>query len=447
MRVTLKKTKMLQMRVKHHTLILDDNASRHRRSKSSIQGQLQEERKERGDRERQHTREIAALETKCEGLEKIMARQKSDAAAQVENMENEINSLHAQRAAKTSEFRKREDDLRKEVEDVRKEYDETVTSKERQLRSLRGKVTVLQARVSELNSRKIARETADTNELLRLQTWTATLERRLKDAESSREAEVATLREQVSNLGNQRDHAIKAAAQQVQAANEQVAATRKQMVACETRLRERTEIADETAAGLRRDMAALQREVDTSSARAEALIESFSKQELAWKNMESNYLRKIEDLKHKVEDVNALRKMEKHHESAMELQVALSDARAKNQAMHLAAAKDRHNRQTALNNLKELHARYEYDLGERNNTISRLQRENEKLQTAAFTAKASSEASERKLFQLQKELDDTRFGARTQRSKDESNKRALEDRCELAERSVKLLQLQLEKFL
>ena len=155
--------------------------------------------------------------------------------------------------------------------------------------------------------------------------------------------------------------------------------------------------------------AELVQENDKAAARNAELVDTFQKQELAWKADERALRRKIDKLEGEKSDALALKNMSAVDEELMEVRAELADARAEVSRANLEAAQARNERAEANAELVLLQDRYEADVNDRNNQISRINRGQEALEMAAFAAKNAKEASDAERAKIQTKLDDRDF--------------------------------------
>ena len=113
---------------------------------------------------------------------------------------------------------------------------------------------------------------------------------------------------------------------------------------------------------------------------------------------------------------------------------------------NLEAAQARNERAEAAAELVLLQDRYEADISDRNNQISRIKRGQDELEMAAFAATNAKEASDGERIKIQAKLDERDFELSQLKAKTTSERERLEEQLSLAERSIKSLQAQLENF-
>ena len=130
----------------------------------------------------------------------------------------------------------------------------------------------------------------------------------------------------------------------------------------------------------------------------------------------------------------------------MEVRSDLADARAEVSKANLEASQARNDRAAANAELVLLQDRYDADVSDRNNQISRIKRGQDALEMAAFKAKNAQEASDTERIKIQSKLDDRNFELSQLRATTSHEKERLIEELELAERSIKSLQTQLENF-
>ena len=130
----------------------------------------------------------------------------------------------------------------------------------------------------------------------------------------------------------------------------------------------------------------------------------------------------------------------------MEVRGDLADARAEVSRANLEAAQARNDLAASSAELVLLQDRYDADISDRNNQISRIKRGQDALEMTAFAAKNAQEASDAERVRLQGKLDDRDFELSQLKAKTSSEKERLTEELLLAERSIKSLQTQLENF-
>ena len=187
-------------------------------------------------------------------------------------------------------------------------------------------------------------------------------------------------------------------------------------------------------------------ENDAASSRTAELIDSFKEQELQWGRNERALRRKIEQVENEKLDALKLKNMDQVDNELMVAKTTISDLRGEMQTIQLDASKDRNDKHAAINELTLLQDKYTADIAERNTTISRIQRGQEKLEMDAFSATNSSEVHQVERKKLQEKLDNVEFDLRQLRKAATIEQEALEGELELANKSIKTLQVQLENF-
>ena len=130
----------------------------------------------------------------------------------------------------------------------------------------------------------------------------------------------------------------------------------------------------------------------------------------------------------------------------MKAKTTNADLRAEMQTVELNASKDRNDRTAAVQELILLKDKYKADMAERNTVVSRIQRGQEQLEMDAFSAKNSSQVHQTERKNLQEQLDEITFELRQLKKTSSIEEAALKGELELANKSVKALQIQLENF-
>jgi hypothetical protein len=437
---------VMRSKVTHVELVLDNADKRHMNTEGSIRGQLNTERKERGEREEAHASQVKVLKDRAEELRKERDTSNEEVRVLSHRFQTLEEELRAQIAAAGEVEARKVALVHAEKEQVRRELEEIISSKERQLRTVRGKLTVVKARVSDMNSHLVEEKEANDNELLRLQTWCKTLEQRLGDAETAREQESTTLRTLVETHEAKATESEGAATIQIKLMRAEVDKIRGELTAADARLAERTTELTSSCAEAEARCAELVAENDAASARASELVTTFQTQELAWKSDERALRRKIEKLECEKSDALALKNMSALDKELMEVRADLADARAEVSRANLEEAQARNERAEAAAELVLLQDRYEADIGDRNNQISRIKRGQDALKMTAFAAKNAQEASDGERVKIQSKLDDRDFELSRLRATTAGERERLQEELSLAERSIKSLQAQLENF-
>ena len=437
---------LMKAKVNHVELVLNDSDQRSVASNKAVRKQMNAERKERGDRERNHENQLKLAQERIEELKRAAEIQDQERQAVVQTSNVLEAELREQLLTNSREAEKKYELSCAHLEQVRREKDEIIDSKDRQLRTVRGKLTVVKARINDMNSMQIEQKQADDNELLRLQTWVKTLEQRLGDAERAREQESQTLRTLANDREVLAEEARTSAGIQVAALARETAKVREQLAAADLRLVERTSELTSAAELAEEERRKLVEENDAASSRTAELIDSFKEQELQWGRNERALRRKIEQVENEKLDALKLKNMDQVDNELMVAKTTISDLRGEMQTIQLDASKDRNDKHAAINELTLLQDKYTADIAERNTTISRIQRGQEKLEMDAFSATNSSEVHQVERKKLQEKLDNVEFDLRQLRKAATIEQEALEGELELANKSIKTLQVQLENF-
>ncbi len=440
-------SRLMKVKVSQVELVMGDADARHQASDKAVRSQLKTERQEREDRERNHAKQLQLERARTEELRAEAARSAEERALFEARARQREAELEKNLAAFEADARQKRDLLQAELEAIIQEKDEIISSKERQLRTVRGKLTVVKARVSDMNSQHMALAEAEANELLRLQAWSKTLEGRLADAETAREQEAATLRARADTLEAQARDAADAARIQIQLARDEATQSRKQLREADARLADFAAQADAAAAEAEATRVQLVAENDAAGARAAELVNRFQKQELAFKANEVALRRRQEQLEGEKSDALKLKNFHAVDEELMEVRAALADARAEVQRAALDEARAKNERAEAAAKLVLLQDKYDADVADRNNTISRINRDQEGLESGALKARNAAEVAEKARVELQAQLDETNFQLRQLRASAGGEKARLEEELKMAEQSIRSLQTQNEALL
>ena len=162
--------------------------------------------------------------------------------------------------------------------------------------------------------------------------------------------------------------------------------------------------------------------------------------------MSEHFEEKIDKLEGE-RDALALKNMSAVDKELMEVRTELADARAEVSQANLEAAQARKSAGSCCRScIVLLQDRYEADISDRNNQISRIKRGQDELEMAAFAATNAKEASDDERIKIQAKLDERDFELSQLKAKTTSERERLEEQLSLAERSIKSLQAQLENF-
>jgi hypothetical protein len=441
-----RETHLMRAKVNHVELVLDDADKRAVASDKAVRKQLNTERKERGDRERNHDNQLKVARERIAELKHLTDIAEQERLAVVERCDILENELRQQIVLLEEDTKKKVSLAAAHLEQVRREKDEIIDSKDRQLRTVRGKLTVMKARMKDMNSMQIEQKQADDNELLRLQTWTKTLEQRLTDAENAREQESKTLRKLAEDREILAEEAADSAKIQVAALARETSKVREQLQVVEARLAERNLQMVKAAEESEIEKSKLVEENKNASDRTAELVTSFKDQELAWQRNERALRRKIVQLENEKQDALKLKDMSEVDEELMKAKTLISDLRGEMTQINLNAAKDRNERKMMSNELILLQDKYKADIAEKNNMISQISRGQEELEMTAFAANNSSIVHQVERKKLQEKLDNVEFKYKQLAKSSEAEKNTLKGEIELANSSIKALQLQLENF-
>ena len=437
---------LMRAKVNHVELVLNDADQRAMASDKAVRKQMNVERAERGDRERNHDNQLKLLQERIEELKRSTEISENERLAIAERSDTLEEELRAQIVTLHEDTEKKVKLAAAHMEQVRREKDEIINSKERQLRTVRGKLTVVKARINDMNSMQIEQKQADDNELLRLQSWVKTLEQRLSDAENAREQEANTLRKLAGDreiLAKDAQHSAKI---QVHALARETSKIREQLTAADLRLKERSQEMKQAAQEAEEEKNKLVEENDAASARVSELITSFKEQELQWGRNERALRRKIEQLENEKSDALKLKNMSEVDDELMKAKTLISDLRAEMQTVELDASKDRNEKTTALQDFILLQDKYTADVAERDTIISRIKRGQEKLESEAFAATNASSTNLTQRKKLQEQLDEVQFVLKQLQKTSAMEATALKGELELANKSINALQIQLENF-
>ena len=437
---------LMRAKVNHVELVLDDADKRAVASDKAVRKQLNTERAERGDRERNHDNQLKLAQERIIELKRSAEISENERLAIMERSDTLEEELRQQIVSLNKDTDQKMELSNAHLEQVRREKDEIIDSKERQLRTVRGKLTVVKARINDMNSMQIEQKQADDNELLRLQAWVKTLEQRLGDAENAREQESNTLRKLAKDREILAEEARNSAKIQVSALARETAKIREQLTAADSRLEERSKELFQAAQEAEEEKKKLVDENDNASTRASELITTFKEQELQWGRNDRALRRKIEQLENEKSDALKLKNMHEVDDELMKAKTTNADLRAEMQTVELNASKDRNDRTAAVQELILLKDKYKADMAERNTVVSRIQRGQEQLEMDAFSAKNSSQVHQTERKNLQEQLDEITFELRQLKKTSSIEEGALKGELELANKSVKALQIQLENF-
>jgi hypothetical protein len=441
-----KESHSMRVKCNHVELVLDDADKRFQASDKAVRKQLNTERKERGDREKNHDNQLNIAQERILGLKQLTEIAEEERRAVVERSAVLEQELREQIVINEQEANKKVLLAAAHLEQVRREKDEIINSKERQLRTVRGKLTVLKARIADVNSMQIDQKQADDKELLRLQTWVKTLEQRLSDAEQSREQESQTLRKLAEDREILAQEAQNSANIQVAALARETTKVREQLDVVETRLVERNLQMVTAAEESEVEKLKLVEANDQASERTSELVTSFKEQELAWQRNDRALRRKIVQLENEKSDALKLKDMSEVDTELMQAKTLISDLRGEMTQLDLNAAKDRNERKSCMNELILMQDKYKADMAEKNNAISLVQRGQEQLEMDAFAAKNSSNVHQVERKKLQETLDNVHFELRQFKKQSAQEEKALKGELELANASIRALQMQLENF-
>ena len=437
---------LMRAKVNHVELVLDDADKRAVASDKAVRKQLNTERAERGDRERNHDTQLKIAQERIVELKHLTEISEQERVAVVERSQVVEQELREQICIHAQDMEKKILLAAAHLEQVRREKDEIIDSKERQLRTVRGKLTVIKARINDMNSMQIEQKQADDNELLRLQAWVKTIEQRLSDAENAREKEGETLRKLAKDREVLAEEANTSAKIQVAALARESSKVREELSKAEARLDERNEEMVQLAEAAEIEKSQLVSENDNASERTSELVTSFKEQELAWQRNERALRRKIVQLENEKTDALKLKKMNEVDDELMQAKTLISDLRGDMCALDLKAAEDRNKQKSTRNEFILLQDKYKADIAERNNVISRINRGQEQLEMDAFAATNASQVHQVERKKLQEQLDAVAFELIQFKKAAVQEEETLKGELSLANSSIKTLQIQLENF-